>query len=1128
MSHDKRDDISTDDLVPDHDILLLYENVRPEDGDLDSVQFFPRSSSLTVSISNGVNPGSVTPTFGALSPSNFNPFATTFICGGNSPPSLQDLNMVNNANTIGRGTEDCSIAILMAIILILCSYIVNAISINTNVQWSSGSKIDINPGDAISILRGIRIKNVNRVIIGTLNINSLSPKFEQLKLIIGNYLDVLVIQETKLDPSFPTAQFMINGYTKPYRLDRNRNGGGVIIYIREDIPSKELKKHNFTKNIEGLFIEINLRKTKLLFFGTYHSTHHEYGLGDKDYFEQVGLALDVYSNYEKFLLAGDFNVEEEESCLREFLYEYNAKNLVKEKTCFKSIDNPSCIDLFLTNSYQNFQNTTTVATGLSDFHKMAVTVMKTTFPKAKPKVIQYRDYKNFVLENVRMELRIRLQNEVIDNYAKFEEIFLEILDKHAPLKKKVLRANDKPYMTKTLRKAIMRRSALQNRYYRDRLPETKKAYKKQRNYTNKLLKKEKKRYFSNINMNNYTDNKKFWYTVKPLFSNYNGGSQKITLVKDDKIISNDEEVARTFNRFFIDSVNSLHIENNVLLNGTENLIDPLEIALKKFESHPSIIEIKEKVFVEAKFSFSKVTISDIEIEIRHLNIKKASTFLNISAKQLKQVEEVIVEPLMQIWNKEIIENKKFPSKLKYADITPIFKKLECISKENYRPVSILPVVSKVFERIMQNQIKLYVDKYLSPFLCGYRRGYNAQYALTAMIEKWKKFLDKNGGIAGAILMDLSKAFDTINHELLVAKLEAYGFDKSALTIILSYLRDRWQRTKINTSLSTWLELLRGVPQGSVLGPLLFNIYINDLFYQFINTHTCNFADDTTLSAFSTNLEELLYNLEYDTHSAIIWFENNYMKLNQDKCHFLISGNITEHLWTKVGDELIWESAEEKLLGVTIDKNLNFNSHLSTLCKKVGQKVTVLARIAKLLPFHKRRILLKTFIESQFSYCPLVWMFCSRQMNRKINHVHERALRLVYNDYMSSFEELLKNDKSISIHHRNIHNVAIEMYKVKNNLSPSFMKEIFDHNSSGPITRMGDKFTRPNVNKVHKGEHSLRNFGPVVWNTMLPERLKVSSNLTEFKNSIKSWIPNNCPCRLCKNYVKDLGFVAVFE
>ena len=980
--------------------------------------------------------------------------------------------------------------------------------------------------DANSILKNIRIKNVNRFIIGTLNINSLANKFEQLKEVIGTYLDVLIIVETKLDDSFPTAQFSIAGY-KPFRLDRNKLGGGLMVYVREDIPSKTVNKHNFKKYIEGIFIEFNLRKTKLLLFATYHSGHPIYGLNDNDYLDEIGLALDVYSNYDKFLLAGDFNMEEEETQLSNFLNDYNARNLVKDKTCFKSLDNPTCIDLYITNSYRSFQNTTTVSTGLSDFHKMIVTVMKTTFPKNKPEMMIYRDYKKFSEVEFRNELKTRLKagKNSVDTYENFENIFLEVLNKHAPPKKKILRANHKPYMTKTLRKAIMRRSALESKHNRSRTTESKKAYRKQKNYTDKLMKKEKKRFFSTLDLNNFTDNKKFWNTVKPLFSEAGVGSRKITLVKDEKIISEDQEVAETFNQFFKTSVESLDIKGNMFIqNNTRNLEDPVEKALKRFENHPSINDIKQNINLDSKFSFSKVTGADIDKELKSLKTKKASTFLNIPVKHLKQVIDIISEPLVQIWNNEIIENEKFPAKLKCADISPIHKKLESIYEKNYRPVSILPVVSKIFERIMQKQITCYVEKYLSPYLCGYRKGYNTQYALALMIEKWKLSLD-NSGYAAAVFMDLSKAFDTLNHELLIAKLEAYGFERQALSIILNYLTDRWQRTKVNSSFSTWSELLTGVPQGSVLGPLLFNLYINDLFLQIRNTHPCNFADDTSLNSFDMSLEEVLRNLEHDTLSFIIWFEINFMKLNQDKCHFLTGANTNEHLWLKVGDEMIWESSEEKLLGVTIDKNLNFNAHLSKLCRKVAQKVSALARVSKLLPFHRKRLLLKTFIESQFSYCPLIWMFCSRKLNKRIDHIHERALRLVYEDYKSSFEELLHKDKSVTIHHRNIKYLALEMFKVSKDISPPFMKEIF-----GEIlvssTRNGTKFLRHKVNTVYKGENSLRCFGPVVWNTLLPTNLKFCTSLGEFKNAIKSWVPRNCPCRLCKDYISGLGFTSV--
>ena len=138
-------------------------------------------------------------------------------------------------------------------------------------------------------------------------------------------------------------------------------------------------------------------------------------------------------------------------------------------------------------------------------------------------------------------------------------------------------------------------------------------------------------------------------------------------------------------------------------------------------------------------------------------------------------------------------------------------------------------------------------------------------------------------------MDLSKAFDTLNHELLIAKLAAYGFDKSSLLLVKSYLSNRWQRTKINKSYSSWSELLTGVPQGSILGPLLFNIYLNDLFYLENDCDVCNFAEDTTPYACDTNLESLMFRLEFVTEQAIEWFEINYMKLNVDKCHLIIGG-----------------------------------------------------------------------------------------------------------------------------------------------------------------------------------------------------------------------------------------------
>ena len=308
-----------------------------------------------------------------------------------------------------------------------------------------------------------------------------------------------------------------------------------------------MSSHAHANDFEGLFCEINLRKNRWLVFAGYNCAEKNIGV----FLDKLGLVLDHYiPKYNNRLLIGDFNSEIHETRMSEFCDVFDLRNLITEPACFKNPENPSSIDFILTNKHRSFQNSSVIETGLSDHQKLA------------PVVIKYRHFKNYNAAAFHVELyyALRLIKHTDINYGLFESTFMDILNKRAPLKEKLIRANNGPFMSRELSKAFRARSRLRNKFLKNRSSDNKILYKKQRNFCVNLLRKAKRDYYKNLDIKHITDNKKFWKTVRPLFSEKHNISRNITLVEDDKILSNYSEVAKTMNEFFSSTVTNLDIK----------------------------------------------------------------------------------------------------------------------------------------------------------------------------------------------------------------------------------------------------------------------------------------------------------------------------------------------------------------------------------------------------------------------------------------------------------------------------------------------------------------------------------------------------------------------------------------
>ena len=275
---------------------------------------------------------------------------------------------------------------------------------------------------------------------------------------------------------------------------------------------------------------------------------------------------------------------------------------------------------------------------------------------------------------------------------------------------------------------------------------------------------------------------------------------------DEKLISDQAKVAEKLNTFYINIAENIGINTNA----------------PNDENHPSVQKIQENMESNNIFDFTPVSESDILKCIKKLDPKKSTGVDLIPPKIIIAGSESLAIPIRDMAN-TIINRGQFPESLKLAQVTPIYKKDDPFIEKNYRPVSVLPTLSKLYERVISDQLTSHFENIFNPFLAALRLTFGCQSTLLRLVEDWKKALDDNLYV-GAILMDLSKAFDCLLHDLIIQKLKAYGLSNHACNLMNSCLSDRKQRVKLGNIVSQWQEIIKGVPQGSILGPLVFNIF----------------------------------------------------------------------------------------------------------------------------------------------------------------------------------------------------------------------------------------------------------------------------------------------------------------
>ena len=931
------------------------------------------------------------------------------------------------------------------------------------------------------------LKNTRGLKIAHLNTNGLLSKLDYLKIMLnGTFFDIFAVSETKLDANILDDEIKIDGYVS-YRLDRNRHGGGVLFYVNNQLES-HLLKHLTDSKYESLWIKVCLDKTKPIFLSVvYRPPSKGSDLESTDqlcaYLKECDSKL---PQIKEVFICGDFNCNMMSryalsSKIKDLCSSLSLKQLIEEPTRVTP-HSSTLLDLIMTNSV-NISKAGVIDPGVSD-HSLVYVIRKFKRPKGEPKIIRVRSFKNFVDDDFLRDLRNSdwsyfLNFTDLDQSCDiFNSIVKTVADKHAPFVTHKIKGKIEAWVTNDLLQAIKERN-----YFKKKANQTKSIidwnnFTQKRNQVNNMKNTLKQDYFNTLLTDNAKRPKQLWKTLKTLVPNGKNTTTSVKrLVTEDGIdVTCPKGIADHFNNFFVNVGVTL---------------------ASKFSTDTSKVNppVSEKLF-----NFSKTNTKCVQDHIKDLKNGKATGLDGIGSRILKAGAPVLSIYLSKIFNCSLATGY-VPKCWKMKRVSPVHKGDVKTDPSNFRPISILPIPMKIFEKIVHDQVSTFIKEntFLNDRQSGFRKLFSTTTAVLDVSENILEQLDKNNFV-GAVLIDLKKAFDTVDHKILLKKLWCYGFQNQSFDWFESYLTDRQQLTLVNNIMSDLLhEDVYGVPQGSVLGPLLFLLYIDDIKSVIQNAYCHLYADDTIILKGASDPDSLIASLERELSNVDHWLSINKMTINTKKTEVIFFGNKAhlkklDNKTVRYLDTPLKRKDKVKYLGVLFDEKMQWKYQIKNITQKASLKLGKIKAIASFLTPHTKKLLVNALVMPYFHYCSPAWSNAAPFRLSKINKkVVDASVFLGREDNYSIYNML---DKDISL----------LTFKALNNIAPNYLcskiqmaKNCHSHNTR----RAAKNHLQIPSSNTKFGMRTFAYRASKLWNDLPNELLDIKS-LLKFKTSVKDF------------------------